>query len=187
MPLGSDCVKYLSKTPKAPSYIDTWMVDSASSNLTSRDCIARLLRNIKQVREPVNEVFHFSDATLQVFSITAAIFSLIIGFYILKHLLKKSISRWTYQSCEFLYELLVRVRLVLFSCIGSNSAITFIEAFSGFLKILWLILLLVCTAQIIYAVVYKQSRWSAVSDFLEMCKIQSVRVPKWSQIKANLL
>lgn len=34
LPLGDDCTKYLSQTPKAPHDIDTWMINPSTSNAT---------------------------------------------------------------------------------------------------------------------------------------------------------
>jgi hypothetical protein len=59
LPLGSDCIKYMTITPKAPPEIDKWMIDPPVSNtsnfpLAIRDFVTTLGQPSSQPRRQTN-------------------------------------------------------------------------------------------------------------------------------------
>ena len=116
------------KTPKAPPYIDKWMIDPPVSNLTESPIIARhlqlLIRELA-VEQPWEELLAASNSSIWTrsdylsYGITiSSVFLLLLAVTL------RSTMLWRVYSCLFLP--FYCVEILLESCVGVYAASIFI-------------------------------------------------------------
>lgn len=186
LPLGRDCLKYLSMTPKAPADIDNWVMDPPAANASDSILTARTIESslVPQLNEslPITplKVEQLPSRSVLYLVCFISISSTLAMFYILQYGFNGlwGILSWLDNHSRLLFrtEIFKKMREGLEPQIGMGT--------SRLIKltlIVWL-LLNIYAGVILWNSQYLLESWSATSDFLETCKMQQVwsaREHKW--------
>jgi hypothetical protein len=168
LPLGPDCVKYLSKTPKAPHDIDNWMVDPLASNFTTSALAVRdLLPTEKETAQnhtipaPFNLMIEDWTRSWWIFALSMTVFVTII---LLLLCLSSMWQRRSYGNCSYVFllewlESYMRAKAAYYlkTLVATGATLLFVAS--------WVVVVMQ---------LQKLQRWSAASEFLAVCKMQKV-------------
>jgi hypothetical protein len=191
LPLGPDCIKYLSKTPKAPHDIDNWMIDIPESNSTRLSLVVRGLELTKQEVQQNHTVSSTSTSTVEdwtlnwwniAFWVMVLWTTLTIVFTVFPILLRTTTRNPHMLSVvlgffPFLRRMSERYpKSGLFSDRldypeGLPPSRFKLRRFLSFFSILGIWVLFWGSWTVILFHLYKQRRWTAASDFLATCRM----------------
>jgi hypothetical protein len=170
LPLGPDCIKYLSKTPKAPHDIDSWMVDLPASNSTNSALAARDILPMKQEAAQNYTIPAFPNPTTEngrrAWTAFALVVMIVVTWLLLFFCIYPKLLRRISSRCSQLFA----GRFELLEGSISPKATYYFKRLLIFLAIL----LFVASWVAVVMNLHKQQRWSAVSEFLAACKMQEV-------------
>jgi hypothetical protein len=191
LPLGPDCIKYLSRTPKAPHDIDNWMIGTPESNSTGLSLGVRGLELAKREVQQNHTVSSTSTSTAEDWTLNwwNVAFWVMVLWSILTIVVSifQILLRMTTRNPRMLSVVLgffpfLKRMSERYSKSGSVS--DRLNYFEGLLrpriKTRFVRLLFIFGIAILFwgswAVIvihsYKQQRWTAASDFLATCRMQ---------------
>lgn len=166
LPLGPDCTKYLTTTPKAPVDIEEWLINPPSDNLTEIPLPLRPPQLVpRQAGSQDGEVNNLppeiNDIYLTNFQIV-----LVMSVSILAILLYAKQRRKFFT----LYDRYMSRRLrPLEFCFGRTTV-----RFLAWSYTIWILYSFVQLGGSIYWVFFMRARWSAAADFLATCEAYRV-------------
>jgi hypothetical protein len=177
LPLGPDCQKYLTMTPKAPPDIDEWMIDPPASNISTS---FQITRNIILSIRPLNDSISNTASMYKQKSLR--------GFWEIPW------DEWAFALSDWRFWAVLGASLVIWLGLVDflNNPARYVKLLARPLSVVesWigrkitsrlLILLLVWSLiTSFYGCLYafdsssRHKSWSATSEFLDLCKTQRV-------------
>jgi hypothetical protein len=161
-PLGPDCEKYVTMTPKAPPDIDKWVIDPMASNTSSSTLTTRDIFFLP--RNPSTTITSFDADSVSVSSILLTVLSDRKFWVVLA-----ALSALTICGCGILTWLSSHIKSNIEAQLGIR-AVRFFDKLLFFFQLLLIFYILDRGWQLLRDF----GSWSATSKFLEACRNQEV-------------
>lgn len=165
LPLGPDCIKYLSKTPKAPHDIDNWMIDIPESNSTG---LFLAVRGPELAKREVQQNHTVPSPSMSIAE-DRALNWWNVAFWVM---VLWTISGIACAVLPFLRRMTAKYTDDSNHIDGLLLEPWIITRFARKLFIFGIWLLFWVSWAVILIHLYKQQRWTAASEFLATCKMQ---------------